>query len=375
MSTASLLRRLPRRSPLVEVQEEAFEPISQYHHDLIIRYCLIGIFVILATGALYATKTIALPVATGIVFGMVLGPATDAMVTRGMPQQAAAALIVLLGVAVMACAAALLALPVASWSDQIPAMLAAVQARIAGLFGWVTSLWSQAAPGNAQLPGILRTNIGDLAAKLPLIDIAMSSSAAIGGVLVFIATVYFYLATRRHLKARLLRLCLGREARRSAGMFFVEIERRVATYLGLVTVINLVCGALAMGIAWAAGLSYPIFWGAFAFVLNYLAFVGPAIVIATLFAAGLLGEHAQWTSVWPAGAYLLVHLLESNVVTPTVVGNRMTVSPFLVFVSFVFWLWLWGPVGAVLSTPILIIAISAKETFKDYRQTSTAEAQ
>lgn len=374
MATASLLRHLPKRPEPAEVQDETFEPISQYRHEQIVRYCLIGIFVILATGALYATKVIALPVATGMVFGMVLGPVTDAMVTRGVPQQGAAAIVVLVGVALMVAAAALLAFPVASWSDQIPAMIAAVQAKLVGLFGFVNSLWPQVAPSNAQLPGILRTDIADLAAKLPLLDIAMSSSAAIGGILIFVATVYFYLATRRHLKARLLRLCLGREARRSAGNFFVEIEQRVATYLGFVTIINLVCGALAMGIAWAAGLSYPIFWGALAFVLNYLAFVGPAIVIATFFAAGLLGDHAGWGTAWPVLAYLLVHLLESNVVTPTVVGQRMTVSPFLIFISFVFWLWLWGPVGAVLSTPILIIALAAKETFEDYLQASEGQA-
>lgn len=375
MATSTLLRRLPKRIETVEVKEETFEPISQYHHDLIVRYCLLGIFIIMMTGSLYITKVITLPVATGIVFGMVLGPIADAMVSRGVPQQGAAAIVVLVGVGLMVTAAAMLAIPVATWSDQIPAMLGALQAKFSSVFDFANSLWQVQTPKpGATVPTIFKTDVADLAAKLPLIDIAMTSSTAIAGLLVFIATVYFYLGTRRHLKARILRLCLGREARRSAGHFFVEIEHRVATYLGLVTIINIVCGILAVGIAYAAGLPYPIFWGAVAFVLNYLAFVGPAIVIAMLFAAGLLGAPTFLQATWPAAAYLMVHLLESNVVTPTVVGKRLTMSPFLVFVSFVFWLWLWGPVGAVLSTPILIIAIVAKETFAEYREASANEA-
>jgi len=374
MATSTLLRRSPERAEPVEVKNETFEPISQYHHDLIVRYCLLGIFIILATGSLYATKVIALPVAAGIVFGMVLGPVVDAMVARGMPQQGAAALIVLLGIAVMVTAAALLALPVATWSDQIPAMLSALQSRFSSVFDFINSLWHlPGAQTGARVAPVVKTDMAELAAKLPLADIAMTSSTALAGILVFVATVYFYLGTRRHLKARILRLCLGREARRSAGHFLIEIEHRVASYLGLVTIINIVCGILAMGIAWGAGLSYPIFWGAIAFVLNYLAFVGPAIVIATFLAAGLMGAPTFLQASWPAAAYLMVHLLESNVVTPTVVGRRLTMSPFLVFVSFVFWLWLWGPIGAVLSTPILIIAIVAKETFAEYREAAANE--
>ncbi len=49
------------------------------------------------------------------------------------------------------------------------------------------------------------------------------------------------------------------------------------------------------------------------------------------------------------------------------VGNRLTVSPFLVFLSFIFWLWLWGPIGAVLSTPLLLVAMAAQESFAKYR--------
>jgi predicted PurR-regulated permease PerM len=369
MLNSSAWRPFPRyrAEPEVEV-EDPNEDVSPSEHDLIVRYAIIGIFVILLTGALYLTRVIALPITAGIIFGLVLGPAVDGLVRRNVPQLLAAALVVLLFLGVIVAAITVLAVPVASLSDQGPAMMTALKTKLAGLF--VVMDEAKAAIG---------TLMGKTGAELsvsqgnPLLDLAMSSSAIAGGLLIFVATVYFWLATRRHLKARALRLCLGRGARKSAGVFFQEIESRVARYFGLVTLINLGMGILTMGIAGLAGLPYPIFWGALAFVLNYLAFIGPIIVTIMLFAGALVEAPLILTAVWPAAAYFVIHLIEGNAVTPVFVGRRLTVSPFLVFIGFIFWLWLWGPVGAVLSTPILLVAMVAQEEFSRYRAAQAEE--
>lgn len=369
MLNSSAWRPFPRyrAEPEVEV-EDPNEDVSPSEHDLIVRYAIIGIFVILLTGALYLTRVIALPITAGIIFGLVLGPAVDGLVRRNVPQLLAAALVVLLFLGVIVAAITVLAVPVASLSDQGPAMMTALKTKLAGLFVMMDE--AKAAIG---------TLMGKTGAELsvsqgnPLLDLAMSSSAIAGGLLIFVATVYFWLATRRHLKARALRLCLGRGARKSAGVFFQEIESRVARYFGLVTLINLGMGLLTMGIAGLAGLPYPIFWGALAFVLNYLAFIGPIIVTIMLFAGALVEAPLVLTAVWPAAAYFVIHLIEGNAVTPVFVGRRLTVSPFLVFIGFIFWLWLWGPVGAVLSTPILLVAMVAQEEFSRYRAAQAEE--
>lgn len=369
MLNSSAWRPFPRyrAEPEVEV-EDPNEDVSPSEHDLIVRYAIIGIFVILLTGALYLTRVIALPITAGIIFGLVLGPAVDGLVRRNVPQLLAAALVVLLFLGIIVAAITVLAVPVASLSDQGPAMMTALKTKLAGLFVMMDE--AKAAIG---------TLMGKTGAELsvsqgnPLLDLAMSSSAIAGGLLIFVATVYFWLATRRHLKARALRLCLGRGARKSAGVFFQEIESRVARYFGLVTLINLGMGILTMGIAGLAGLPYPIFWGALAFVLNYLAFIGPIIVTIMLFAGALVEAPLILTAVWPAAAYFVIHLIEGNAVTPVFVGRRLTVSPFLVFIGFIFWLWLWGPVGAVLSTPILLVAMVAQEEFSRYRAAQAEE--
>lgn len=371
MLNTSAWRPFPRymAEPEVEdVADDLHEDVTPSEHDLIVRYTIIGIFVILATAALYLTRIIALPITAGIIFGLVLGPAVDALVRRSVPQHLAAAIVVLAFLSVIVSAIMVLAVPVAGWSDQGPAMVAALKSKLAGIFVMMED--AKAALGS--LMGKSGTELS-VSQGNPLIDLAMSSSAIAGGMLIFVATVYFWLATRRHLKARALRLCLGRGARKSAGAFFQEIESRVARYFTLVTVINLGMGLLTMGIDWLAGLPYPVFWGALAFVLNYLAFIGPIIVTATLFAGALIDAPSALAAIWPAAAYFVIHLIEGNAVTPVFVGRRLTVSPFLVFIGFIFWLWLWGPVGAVLSTPILLVAMVAQEEFSRYRAAQAEE--
>jgi len=361
MLSSSAWRPFPRYMAEPEPVEDNVE-VTPFEHDLIVRYAIVGIFVILATASLALTKVIAMPVVAGVIFGLVLGPLVDVLARHRVPQHAAAALVVLLFIGLLLGAVAILAVPVAGWSDQAPAMMAALQGKLAGVFAFMEEFKR----GIASITGKgaeLSVSQGN-----PLFDIALTSSAAAGGMLIFVATIYFWLATRRHLKARVLRLCLGRGARRSAGSFFEEIETRVATYFALVTVINLGMGILTMAIAWLAGLPFPVFWGALAFLLNYLAFVGPIFVAIMLLAGALLDAPSILAALWPAAAYYVLHLIEGNAVTPVFVGSRLTISPFLVFIAFIFWLWLWGPVGAVLSTPIVIVAMVAQEEFARYRR-------
>ena len=354
------------------IEEEDDHPeisIDQQGHDLIVRYALVGICLILLTVALSMARTIMVPLTAGIIFGLVLGPVVDRLTRLGMPQSAAAALVMFVGIIVMIIVVGIFAAPFAIWSDQLPGILTALRNRFSDLlalaqrFEGVTKDLSAAPSGPT-----VQVETGS-----PWLSLAISSSAAAGGMLIFVATIYFYLATRRHLKARALRLCFGHAARRTAGQFLQDIENKLASYFAVVTLINLGMGLITTLIAWQAGLPFPLFWGLLAFILNYIAFVGPVIMTALLLGAVLIDSASSWSSAWPAAAYFMIHLIEGNVVTPLMVGRRLTLSPFLVFVSFVFWLWLWGPVGAILSVPLLLLVVLSFEAAGTYRKLESGE--
>jgi predicted PurR-regulated permease PerM len=361
-----ILSILSRREPETVELEDSTE-LTEHEHDLVLRYALVGVFLIHLFAVLWLTKVIALPLVAGVILGLVLGPAVDRLARWGVPQGLAAALMVLAGILFFTAIATVLAAPLALWFDSLPGIFAALRARLSGLFAQLEQLEKLTAGlGGAVSPDAPpKVTVTD---GSPLVDLALNSSAVAGGLLVFTATVYFYLATRRHLKARVLRLCLGRHARRSAGRFFDDIELKISAYFGTVTLINAGMGVVTGLIAWLAGWPVPIFWGVGAFVFNYIAFIGPVIMTALMVGAGLMTDGPFLTMFWPAAAYFVVHLLEGNIVTPIAVGRRLTVSPFLVFVSFIFWLWLWGPLGAILSTPILLVITVATEVVIAYRK-------
>jgi predicted PurR-regulated permease PerM len=344
-------------------------PPSQGEQDYVLRYATIGIFFILMIGALKISQPIALPVVAGLLLGLVMGPLADRMSNWGVPRALVAALLALIFVASILAIVGALAVPVALLSDQIPAMVNILRSKIAGIFSFLKAIEDTSRVGSAGGAGQI---VVSPEAETPWISIALTSSTAAAGFLLSTLTMYFYLATRRQMKARALRLCLGHEARKSAEAFFDRIEDRVASYLGVVTMINIGMGVITGLCAWAGGFSYAVAWVAFGTIMNFIPVVGPLIVTAGLVAAGLMVESAA-PALWPAAVYFLFHLVEGQAITPALVGRNLTVSPLLVFLSFAFWLWLWGPVGAILATPILLVIMVAQEVFSEYQSNIAAD--
>jgi AI-2 transport protein TqsA len=134
------------------------------------------------------------------------------------------------------------------------------------------------------------------------------------------------------------------------GRLIDEIQR----YLAIKTLTSLSTGIL-IGI-WAAiiGLDFPLFWGLTAFLLNYVPTIGslvaavPAVLLALLqlgFGGALLA----------AGGYLFVNIMIGNLIEPAVMGRGLGLSPFVVLTSLLFWGWVWGPVGMLLSLPLTMV--------------------
>ena len=110
-------------------------------------------------------------------------------------------------------------------------------------------------------------------------------------------------------------------------------------------------------LTWLAGLPHPFLWGMLTAVLSFIPYLGAAIVVATLFVVGLLVFSTLSQAVIAPLAYIGITALEGQVITPTLMGHRLTINPFLVFLSIAFWSWMWEPVGAFLAVPILLCAM------------------
>lgn len=131
-------------------------------------------------------------------------------------------------------------------------------------------------------------------------------------------------------------------------------------YLGIKTVVSIVTGLLIGVITWSIGLDFPLLWGMLAFLLNYIPNIGSIIAaIPAVVVAGLqLGTGAALAT---AMGFLGVNMLFGNIIEPRLMGHGVGLSPLIVFIGLVFWGWVFGPVGMLLSVPLTMALKMALE--------------
>jgi len=132
-----------------------------------------------------------------------------------------------------------------------------------------------------------------------------------------------------------------------------QINRGIASYLEIKTLLSLLTGGLVTVILLFFGVDLALFWGILTFLLNFIPSIGS--VIATVFPVmiALLQFESLWIPLAIVGLLLLIQILIGNVIEPKVMGGKLGLSPLVVILSLIFWGWLWGPVGMILSVPIV----------------------
>lgn len=318
----------------------------------------IGVFLLLFVVALNFSRSLLLPVALAIVLGMVLAPLSARATRVGVPPVLSALVLVLLFIGIVSAAITLAADPVITWIAQAPEIGTLLKSKLQVLerpLGALRDLRNAVSDMLGIGPSAMTLDVNSyfLAPALAVL------TPAIGQLFLFFVTLFFFLASRDDLRNNFVSVFATREARLRALRILNDVERNVANYLGTVSVINFCVGILVTIGAFVIGLPNPAAWGVLAFVLNYIPYLGPAIVVAALFAVGLISFPSLGYALLAPALYVGMSVIEGQFVTPSVIGHRLTVSPLTIFLSLAFWIWLWGPLGALLAVPLLIVGMVA----------------
>jgi predicted PurR-regulated permease PerM len=135
----------------------------------------------------------------------------------------------------------------------------------------------------------------------------------------------------------------------------LDIESEVSRYLLIITAINAGLG-LCVGLAMAfLGMPNPILWGVAAALLNFIPFVGSLVGEALVFAIAMITFSTPLHAALPPLAYLLIAILEGSVVTPTILGRRLELSPVSILIFLALTTWMWGLVGTIIGVPVLVV--------------------
>jgi predicted PurR-regulated permease PerM len=317
----------------------------------------IGIFVILLIAGLEFARPIFLPGVSAFVVTMMLGPLSTRAERAGVPVVVTAVVLWLAVVAVFYGVIVLLSAPTVDWIGKAPDISRVVQEKLRLLdrpLAALQELRNALLPSDAANKGALGFDIMNIVQ--PAVTIV---TPAIGEVFIFFGALFFMLFGRTRLRRVLVAFFDDREARLRTLKILNDIEHNLTGYLSVVAMINISVGIAAGVIAFAVGLPNPIAWGLLGFILNFIPYIGALLMEAGLFFVGLVTFPALTHVLVAPLVYAAFATIEGHFITPSLIGRRLTLNPLAVFLSLVFWAWLWGPVGAFLAVPLLIMALVA----------------
>jgi predicted PurR-regulated permease PerM len=318
---------------------------------------VIGIFLLLFGAVLYVSRSILLPVLAAVIVGTMLGPVAAWTARYKVPAWLFAFLSVLFVIIAINVAIMLLAGPVTEWIAKAPEIGATVGQKLQILDRPLAALRELQAAVMAPLAkndGSLKVDVSQGNFFAPLIAVM---TPAVGEILLFFGTLFFYQLGRAAHRQVLISLFATQDARLRALRILGDAEQNLARYVGVVTVINIFVGVGTGIIAYVFGLPNAALWAVLAFVLNYLPYIGPAIMFLVLFVVGLIALPTLFHALVPPLVFATLTTVEGHFITPGIIGRQLELSPLAVFLSLAFWTWLWGPAGAFLAVPFLIVGL------------------
>lgn len=334
--------------------------------DPIVRVSVIVIAVTLGFATLKLGADIFAPMVLGVVTGVILAPMADVFERWGLPVGLASAIMLILG----ALAVAVIGILVEPLIWQIVEQLPTIKWELRAIIGEFRGLIRGLDAVNREVKEALGTPSsgggGSDSAPAPLPSLTgtlLLAPLVLTQVLIFGGTLFFFLLTRKGIY-RWLAHWIGKAG--DADIIqrrFNIAEHLVARYFLTISIINLGLGA-ALGMALALiGMPAPVIWAIGAALLNYVVYAGPMVLVGALLLAGLIVFSGLMVFA-PAAIFLAINMIESQFVTPAMVGRHISVNPLLIFVSLVIWLWIWGPIGGIVAIPVLVMVLVMLDIFE-----------
>lgn len=329
--------------------------------------CLVLLATATTLTALYVSRDLVAPILCAIILGIVLTPLSDLWDKLRVPAAVAALLSVLLALALIFLLLVLLEPYVTQAISQAPVIREELRETVGEVRRLLRGLEEISDEVAATIePEGNQTAKEDAMALPSLTDALFYAPQFLSQFLIFTGTLYFFLMARDAVYEWLSKSvsALYKTDLRHAG-------KRVSQYVLTITAINFGLGMLVSLAMQLIGMPSPMIWGLLAFVLNFILYLGPSVLIVTLTIAGIVVFDGA-ASFLPPAVYVVMNAVEAQFVTPTLVGRSLSVNPLLIFLALVFWLWLWGPIGGIIAIPLLIWILTIAKGFSE--ETSRAKA-
>jgi predicted PurR-regulated permease PerM len=314
---------------------------------------LAGLFFLALLAAVRVAAEIVWPFVFALMLSLLLKPVQRVLERVRIPRLLASLLLVLTVLAVVVGLATAISAPAATWAAKLPDAVPRLVERLRFLevpLATVQELWRRVEDfaGWNQSGG---SSVGtDLLAQL-----FTGTRSLASGFFTTLLFLFFLLAAGEIFIHRMVEIMPEFGSKRRVVEIAQQTETDISAYLVTIIGMNAAVGLATAAVMWLTGIGDPVLWGTVAFLLNFVQIIGPFVGVLTFILAGALASDSLWLTLVPAGLYLLIHVIEGETLTPMLLAKRFTLNPVLVIVSLVFWFWMWGVPGAILSIPMLAV--------------------
>ena len=319
---------------------------------------VVGTFLLALVAFLYFARAFVMPIVLAALLNFLLKPLVRGLATLRIPEAIGAILVIAIFFTTISFAMKGLVQPATAWAGRAPEMIEHVKDRFQHVFRRAARL-TQAA---AQVEDMATPTTGQVGAtqvevKQPVFmnTVLTYTRSFVAGGIETVVLLFFMLAAGDLFMQKLVKVLPTLHDKRKAVEIAHEVQHSLSAFLFTITLINAVLGAAVGFAAFLVGLPNPVLWGVLAGALNFIPYFGPITGVAVLLVAGFITFDSLLRAILPSVIYLGLHGVEANFITPLILGRRLTLNPLVIFISLMFWTWLWGIPGALLSIPMLMM--------------------
>ena len=342
---------------------------------------------VVVVAALYLAREVLIPITVAILLSFVLAPLADLLRRLRFPHVAAVLLAVMLGIGTILAIGSVIGAQVAGLATEIPQYAVTIEKKVetvrGATLGRLSNLMNrvdrQMAPAQTEQSTTTDARPGPGAAKTTALgtgpepvrvevqkpaaqplELARAILTPIIGpfsdLLIVIIITVFILMQQEDLRDRLIRLFGSTDLHRTT-VAMDDAARRLGRYFVAQLGINASFGVVvAIGLA-VIGVPSPVLWGVVGALLRFVPYVGP-VIAGILPAAVAAAVNPGWSMVlWTVGLFVAAESITGQIIEPLVYGHSTGLSPAAVVISAIFWTWIWGPIGLVLSTPLTLCLV------------------
>jgi predicted PurR-regulated permease PerM len=324
-----------------------------------VRNLLVIVAVLLALAAVYFARDLLVPIVFGFLIALTFRPAVRRFSKQGIVPWVSAGAVTGSLMIIVAAAFYLFSSPIAQSIASAPTLKAELIAKLRAMREALTSVTNFAQEIQSATDPSPGANEQDVVVNGPDLTFLLSSVAGypanfliIVGAALVLAT--FLMASGDLFFEKLIRALPALSDKKMALRIVYDVEHEVSVYLLTITAIN-ICVGLAVGLAFYwLGMPTPELWAIAAFVLNYIPYLGPilATIVSTL--VGIVVFPSLGMALLPPLAYILVTGIESQLVSPLLLGRRLQLNSVAILLALAFWAWAWGIPGIVIAVPVLV---------------------